>query len=143
MQKATYKIEEMFLNGNGKRRKDIERECSCYPNRIYRVNGWFVLVALQSTSGIDYAIGVRGRVRAKRSKDQGLVDNAYVVLADRDENDEPIYKNHQTLGNVDRILAGYEPSNFRKEFGPCHFAKGDFTVVDMGKSKNQHDDYEM
>jgi len=127
MKMAKETIEQMFAPGNEtKRRKDIENQCQCYPNQVHRVNGWFVLVCLKSRNGAEYPIGERGYKRALFSLEQGFVVNAYVVLADRDEDGNPVYVNHQTIGNVGKLLNGASPVKLRKEFGPCWFVSREF-----------------
>jgi hypothetical protein len=49
-----------------------------------------------------------------------------VVLADRDEDGNPVYVNHQTIGNVGKLLNGASPVKLRKEFGPCWFVSREF-----------------
>jgi hypothetical protein len=134
------KIENMFLNGTAHRRRDIERECACAPNQIWRVGNWFCLVCNQSQNGPDFPVGERGLKRARKSLDARYVENAYIVFANNyDKEQPPVFIAHDTLGNVERTVRNVEPKLFRDDFGPCWFFNKDFQLV-MFQGR---DDYQM
>jgi hypothetical protein len=137
MRKA--QLEDMFKNGTAIRRKDVEQECLCYPNQIYRVDDWAVLVVFRSMSGPDFPLSERGLMRIRESYNNRKVVNAYVVLAERGEEKQPVYIANETLGNVIKKIGHAEALELRQEFGPCWFINKDFELV----KRMQHDDYEM
>jgi hypothetical protein len=128
---------------NYHRRLDVEKECGCFPNRVYRINGWFVLVVLESVRGPDWPIGERGLDRAIQSLKAGRVDNAYVMLMQRGKSSDDgdlQYVNHDTIGNVCRKLSGIEPEQHQEKLGRCWFVDEQFNHI-LVSSKPKQDEY--
>jgi hypothetical protein len=142
-------LAEMFLNGNSKRRKDVEKECNCYPNQIYQVyskneNGkdWFVVVAFRSKNGSDFPVSERALQRAEQSLGAGKVSNSYVVVADRPAtNEKPHFIHRDTLLNMKTKMRNVPPQQYVDELGPCWFINENMELV--GMAMREVYDYDM